>query len=309
MCWLTYASQSANPGRAFIRSAADGTFAFGNIPVGDFNLEAVAVEFGGLIQFAGELTANGEVLDVGDLRFDEDFPAVLSVVPADTTDEVPTTVEVELEFSEELAASSINTNGVFLRAVATGQKVGFSLTLEETNSVPRLVRMVPLVPLVSEEIYEVVVIAGELFNAGGGVIGSGPRDLVGRPLTVPFVSRFRTADNDPPVLLSIFPTNGMIQIDPRAVPRLSFNETLQPVGASIRLTGPDGDVVGTTSVGVDGRVLSFVPADLLKANANYTLTVSNVFDLAGNRAAGEPFTATFATLDTVGAEHRDAAHR
>ncbi|HSH14446.1 MAG TPA: carboxypeptidase regulatory-like domain-containing protein, partial [Verrucomicrobiae bacterium] len=295
-----YASQSANPGRAFVRSSPDGTFAFGNIPVGNFDLEAVAVEFGGLIKFAGALTANGEVLDVGDLALDEDFPAVLSVVPADTTDEVPTMVEVELEFSEELAASSLNTNGVFLRAVTSGQKVGFSLTLDETNSVARLVRLAPLVPLVSEEIYEVVVIAGELFNAGGGVIGSGPRDLVGRPLTTPFTSRFRTADNDPPVLLSIFPTNGMIQIDPRAVPRLSFNETLPPVGASFQLTGPDGDVVGTTSVGVDGRVLSFVPADLLKANANYTLTVSNVFDLAGNRAAGEPFTVTFATLDTVG---------
>src|SRR5690606_19353083 len=140
---------------------------------------------------AGALTANGEVPDVGDLALDEDFPAALSVVPAETPDDVPPTVAGGLELSEGLVASSLNSNGVFLRAVNSGQKVGFSLALEETNSVARLVRLAPLVPLVSEEIYEVVVIAGELFNAGGGVIGSGPRDLVGRPLTTPFTSRFR----------------------------------------------------------------------------------------------------------------------
>src|SRR6185503_8403740 len=57
---------------------------------------------------------------------------------------------------------------------------------------------------------------------------------------------------------------------------------------------------GTASVGVNGQVLSFVPTGELEPNRTYTITVSNVFDLAGNRAAGEPFTATFNTLDTIG---------
>jgi hypothetical protein len=47
-------------------------------------------------------------------------------------------------------------------------------------------------------------------------------------------------------------------------------------------------------------VLSFVPTGELEPNHTYTITVSNVFDLAGNRAAGEPFTASFKTLDTIG---------
>ena len=35
-------------------------------------------------------------------------------------------------------------------------------------------------------------------------------------------------------------------------------------------------------------------------SSDLTLTVSNVFDLAGNRAAGEPFVTVFDTLDTLG---------
>jgi hypothetical protein len=117
---------------------------------------------------------------------------------------------------------------------------------------------------------------------------------------VPFVSRFKTADNDPPILLSLYPTNSAVQIDVRGVPRLSFNESIRPSGFSFKLTGPQGDVLGNAAVGVDGRVLSFIPADLLKPNANYTLTVSNVLDIAGNVSTNEPYIATFATLDTVG---------
>jgi hypothetical protein len=297
---LSYDSQSANPGRAFVRSAADGSFRFVNIPVGDFDLEAVAAEFGGLILRTGAVSSNGEEIDLGSLIFDEDFPSVLAVSPPDTSNFVPILTTVELEFSEALNPQSVSTNGIFVRSVQTGQRVAASLTLLETNEVLRLIQLTPVASLVSEQIYEVVVIAGNLISGNGSVIGSGPRDLVGRALAAPFVSRFRTADNDPPILLSLFPTNGAVQIDPRAVPRLSFNESLRPAGFSFTLTGPDGPVAGDAAVGVDGRVLSFLPQAELRANVSYTLSVSNVLDVAGNRAAGEPFTATFATLDTVG---------
>ncbi len=163
-----------------------------------------------------------------------------------------------------------------------------------------MVRVTPLSPLTSEKSYEVIVVAGDLLSATGRIIGSGPRDLVDRPLVVPFRSTFTTADNDPPALLSLFPSNNAVQVDIRAVPRLSFNEAVQAAGFSFTLNGPGGNVTGKAAVGVDGRVLSFVPAPLLKPNATYTLTVSNVFDLAGNRAAGEPIVSVFNTLDTVG---------
>jgi hypothetical protein len=43
-----------------------------------------------------------------------------------------------------------------------------------------------------------------------------------------------------------------------------------------------------------------VPAAELLPNTAYTIVASNIFDLAGNRSAGEPFRATFETLDTLG---------
>ncbi|MFO1460689.1 MAG: LamG-like jellyroll fold domain-containing protein [Verrucomicrobiota bacterium] len=297
---VTYASQSANPGRAFVRSDGDGRFRLDNIPVGRFQLEVAAPSFGGLIRTGGLLASNQQQLDLGALRFDENFPEVVSMTPADTSLGVPTTAEIVLEFSEAMDASTLDPRGIFVRVAATGERVATNLELVETNGVARLVRIVPARALVSEQLYEVIALAGDLLNATGGVIGSGPRDLVGRPLTASFVGRFITADNDPPVLLSVFPTPAMIQVDPRAVPRLSFNESLRPTGFSFHLSGPAGEVAGSAAVGVDGRVLSFVPADLLKPNAIYTLTVSNVFDLAGNRAAAEPFIVAFSTLDTIG---------
>ena len=297
---VTYASQSANPGRAFVRTDGNGRFRLENIPVGRFQLEVAAPSFGGLIRTGGVLASNQQQLDLGSLRFDEDFPVVSSMTPADTSLGVPTTTEIVLEFSEAMAASTLDPRGIFVRVAATGERVTTTLELVETNGVPRLVRILPERPLVSEQLYEVIALAGDLLNATGGVIGSGPRDLVGRPLTTSFVGRFITADNEPPILLSVFPTPAMIQVDPRAVPRLSFSESLRPTGYSFRLNGPAGEVPGSAAVGVDGRVLSFVPADVLKPNTAYTLTVSNVFDLAGNRAAAEPFVVTFSTLDTVG---------
>ena len=296
---IDYDSQSLNPGRVFFRTGVDGAFRFDNVPVGAVHLSSVAALFGGIIDTNTALATNGQVLDLGHLRFDEDLPAVVQVTPPDTSIEQPITTVVELLFSEALATNSIRTNGIFIRS--TSGTVASAVTLVATNDVQRLVRIAPLAPLVSERTYEIVVLAGDLPGPGGTTIGSGPRDLVGRAMAAPFVSHFMTADNDPPVLLSLFPSNNAVQIDPRAVSRLSFNETLRSTGFVFRVTGPGGvDVPGTAGAGVNGQVLSFVPTGELLPNALYSLTVSNVFDLAGNRATAEPFRATFATLDTIG---------
>jgi len=296
---IEFAAQSANPGRASFRTTEDGVFRFDHVPLGAVHVSAAAPAFGGIIDFDTALTVNGQELDLGNVRFDEDLPQVLQVHPPHTATEVPITTSVELLFNEALDPQSIRTDGIFIRG-PSGTVASTVTLLPDSNGVARLVRITPRASLVSKRTYEVVVLSGELTGAGGGVIGAGPRDLVGRPMAAPFFSQFTTADNDPPVLLSVFPADGAVQIDPRAVPRLSFNETVRPSGFVFIVVGPDGLVPGTASVGVNGQVLSFVPAAELLPNATYTLIASNIFDLAGNRAAGEPFTARFATLDTLG---------
>ena len=70
-----------------------------------------------------------------------------------------------------------------------------------------------------------------------------------------------TADQDPPILVSIFPTNNAIQIDPRSVIRLSFNEPVRDSNYAITVGRgvPAEPIPGTSSVGLNGLVLTFTP--------------------------------------------------
>src|SRR6185436_6039539 len=156
---------------------------------------------------------------------DEDDPRVVSVVPPNSASGISINSTVTLVFTEALASSPIDTNGIFLRLNTGTSPVPAQVQLlpDPTNGLMRVVRIIPIAPLQSQKTYQVVVIDGERKNAVGATIAFGPVDLVGRQLAVPFISSFTTADNDPPQLVSIFPTNNATQIDPRAVMRLSFN--------------------------------------------------------------------------------------
>ena len=296
---LLYASQSPNPGRAAAVSGTNGAFEFDNVPVGSLEVSAAAPAFDGIIDFFTSLANNGQTLDLGLVPFDETPLEVAQVAPPDTTIGVPITNTVQLLFNKALAAGSIQTNGIFIQG-ANGIVASTLTLLADTNGVKRVVQITPLAPLTSLSTYAVVALSGDLPGPDGGLEGSGPQDLVGRVLSAPFVSHFTTADNTPPLLLSLFPSNNAVQIDPSAVPRLSFTKTLNPSSFVFNLTLRGAAVSGSTSVGVNGQVLAFVPTVLLLPNSTYTLTVSNVFDLAGNAAVGQPYIATFATLDTIG---------
>ena len=296
---IDYKPQSQNAGRAVFFTGLDGAFRFDNIPIGTIHVSSAAPDFGGIINFTTALTTNGEVLNLGAIPFDEDLPAVVQVDPINTAVNIPITNAVTLLFNEALDTNSIDPSGIFIRGT-NGNVTSTVTLLPDTNGVLRRMRIQPVKPLQSQQVYTVIVLSGDLPGPTGGLLGSGPRDLVGRALAAPFQSFFATADNTPPQLLSLFPSNNAVQIDPAAVPRLTFDKTLNPAGFVFLVFGPTGPVSGTAAVGINGQILSFVPTVNLQPNATYSLIVSNVFDLAGNRAAGEPFTSTFATIDTIG---------
>ena len=297
---LTFVSQSGLPGVASQRTDNAGNFSFVNIPQGTFTLDAVAPDVSGLAHLVSAITANGQTNNLGNVILDEEDPRVIAVDPLNTAVGIPITAPITLTFSEPLATNQIDTNAIFVRLISATNSVPAQVQLLPTNSVFRIVRITPLAPLLSQQTYEVVVVDGERKDALGNVIALGPVDLVGRPLATPFVSRFTTADNDPPVLISLFPSNNAVQVDPRAVMRLTFNEAIQSSNLTVVLTGPSGPVAGVAAVGLNGLALTFTPAALLDVNASYTLTVSGVRDLAGNLALNQPIVATFATLDTLG---------
>ena len=112
----------------------------------------------------------------------------------------------------------------------------------------------------------------------------GPTDDAGLSLVDPFVSTFTVRDSMPPVVASASPASGALQVPPDAVVRVAFSEPV--IGATIAVRdGANVPVTGAVTLAVGGTVAIFTPVDFLRANASYTVTVSNVADPAGNRAA------------------------
>ena len=276
-------------------TGSDGTFEAGPVPEGPWTLRGTFPPTGGLLFDSGAVAANGEVLDRGDLVLDESSPRIVSSVPSDTTEGVDIGTTVTLKVSEPLQAASVKPTGVFLRPAVGGEVVPAILT----QPAPDTLVLDPVSPLASETVYRVVVVDGELKNALGVVTAQGPVDRVGRPLARLFSATFTTRDQRPPQILSFTPAQGAEQVDPRTVVRLSFDEIVQP-GATVTLTGPAGPIAGVTSLGLGGRVLTFVPSVDLPVNATLTATVTGVRDLAGNEAPGQPLTTVFRSLDTLG---------
>jgi len=298
---LTFQSASSLPGRAVERTDSTGRFRFDGIPLRNFQVEAVVAAVNGIARTSGAISTNGQVVDLGILRLDESDLTVVNVIPGRTATSVPTTAPVQLFFSEAIATNSLDTNGIFLRLAGATANVPAALQLvADSNGVGRVVSIEPFAPLQSLKTYEVVVIDGERRDPFGGVAARGPTDLVGRPLTTAFLSVFSTKDGDPPVLLSLFPSNNAVQVDIRAIARLSFNEPVQATNFTLTLTGPNGEVAGNGEVVLNGLAIVFTPATLLQPNTTYTLRANGIRDLAGNLATNQPLSLSFTTLDTLG---------
>jgi hypothetical protein len=294
---VEFPSRSGLQGAILQITGDDGRFELSPVPEGPWSLRALRALNGGLVTATGAITANGEVDDVGDVILDEALPEVVATEPVDTADGVDVGQTVTVTFSEPITAASLNATGVFLRPAGGGPVVPAVLTQPS----PEVVVLDPVGALESETTYKIVVVDGELKNAVGVVTNTGPRDRVGRALERLFSATFTTRDQRPPAVLSFTPENGAVQVDPRSVVRLSFDEPVRP-DAVFTLTGPSGPIAGANSLGVNNLVLTFVPSVPLPVNASFTATVSNVRDLAGNFAVGQPLATTFSSLDTLGPE-------
>jgi hypothetical protein len=276
-----------------------GLFEFRSVPLGAFRLESTALGFNGVARLDSQLTANGETNNVGDVRMDEDDLVVVQVTPPHVSTGVPITTSIDILFNEPIDPNLVRTNGIYVRGPAATVPAALELRLDD-NNIPRVVRVTPLALLKSLTTYQLIVIDGDRKDPFGAVIAEGPTDLVGRPLVAPFIASFTTADNDPPILVSQFPAPGEAQIDGRSVVRFLFNEPLRINEAVMKLTGPAGAVTGGISAGPNNLSLLFAPLAELPPNTEFTITVSNVLDLAGNRAQGDPFISKFKSLDTLG---------
>lgn len=283
------------------RTSADGTITLTSVPLGAFRLEAAALQFNGILYRQASLDTDGQELDLGDLPLDEQYPFVETIHPADGALDVPTTTLIDLLFNEPLRPDRIDPRGLYLSL--DGQTVPAAVALLDNpeDGLARLVRITPEAPLLSQKTYRVIAIDGERRDALGGITALGVLDLANRPMILPSLTAFTTRDSQPPVRLSFTPENGAVQIDPRAVIRLSFDEPIA-TGAVMEMSGPGGPVAGDIAYGLNNKVLVFTPTTFLLPNTRYTATVSGIEDLSGNAAVGQPWTTQFDTIDTLGPE-------
>jgi hypothetical protein len=298
---ILFGSQSSLAGNAVARTGTNGHFGFTNVPLGAVRVEATALRFFGLAKASGTLANNGDVLDLGEVVLDEDFPQIVQVIPENGASGVSTLTSVDVLYSEPMLASSVNanTNAIYLK---TGTNI-LSSIIALTNHIDgkaRIIRLTPRQPLKSMTTYDLVVINGERRDASGAVIARGPTDLVGRSQIAPLIAQFTTRDDDPPQLVSLFPLNNADQIDPLAVVRMSFNEPIRGTNVSLALFTNGVPVPGAVSLSADAKILVFTPAAELVPNRVYSISLSNIFDLAGNRMVTEPLVTSFRTVDTLG---------
>ena len=304
---LFYEAPSGALGRATERTGQDGAFRFESIPAGRVQLESIVPIRNGIARRSLEITQNGEVVDLGSVALDEADPRIVEAFPAPGSEAVAIDVVIRLRASEALDPDLVDPRAIFVRSAAGPIDSDVSLVEDSATGELRILEIRPRASLASETDHRVVVVDGELLDAVGAVVAEGPRDLVGRSLVSTFSYSFRTRDEDPPGLVSISPAVGSEQIDPRSVLRLSFDEAIAE-GATVSLSGPDGEVAGRVDLGIGGRVLVFTPDAVLEPNSHYAARIRDLRDVAGNLADADPacspdlFCTHFETLDTIGPE-------
>lgn len=271
-----------------------GRFAFGGLPLGvPVTLTAALAETGARAEFTVQLTTNGEVLDLGQIRMDEAAPGIVSVQPGAGSVDIPTNVVLRVEFDEPLRASGIRPAGFELVAgeVAVPVEVRFEPALE-----PTVVTVRPLQALRSRTAHQLVIAGADRVDGNGRPARVGVVDRVGRELDRTVVVDFVTRDSEAPVIVSMEPEDGRVEVEPMAVMRVALDEPVMD-GWGLELRDGSGVVVpARAGMSADRRLLTLVPERALALDARHVLVVSGVTDLSGNTMGSR--TNVFTTLDT-----------
>jgi hypothetical protein len=254
----------------------DGRFEARGVPIGAFTLglrDPFSSGFAAVNDLG--LSENGERLDVGDIVLDESPVTAVAFSPPDGAAQISITAPIEVTFSDQLK----NASGVVV-AFAGGAVSSSAILLPDGYTV-RLTGAWP-----DAEVMTVTATTGVT-------------DIFGRHPAAASSSHFTTVDLSPPEVISTSPEDKAIEVSEDTLVEVVFDEPLAPethLDQLITLSGPSGDVTGSTVLGaVDRAVLT--PATPLEGDATYTVTVNGALDSSGNLQT-VPFTATFATPDT-----------
>ena len=208
-------------------------------------------------------------------------PQVVLVSPADIATAVPINSQVLLRFSEPIAAPTVH--GQTVTVAAGGMPIPGTMTLERANTVVRW-KLPVLTQFAPNTVYTVTVTTGVT-------------DQVGNPIAVTFTSTFTTGsatDTTAPTITSVTPASGATNVSRATQVAVTLSEAINPatvVVGSINIDGTfslsspgviTGIVQGTAAVSEDRKTITFTPTFPLLANQPFTVTLSQIEDMAGN---------------------------
>jgi hypothetical protein len=210
---------------------------------------------------------------------DATAPTISTVVPANNATGVATSTKLEVNFSEAMNATTINTTNFTLKQGATA--VAGSVTYFGTTAT-----FLPSAGLKANTVYT-------------ASITTGVKDIAGNALAVTYTWSFTTGstvDATAPTVLSSVPANTATGVANSVHPAVTFSEAMNATTINAtNFTLKQGATAIAGTVAYSGTTATFTPSSGLIANTVYTATITTgVKDAAGNAIAGN-YTWSFTT--------------
>ncbi|HEY3566741.1 MAG TPA: carboxypeptidase regulatory-like domain-containing protein [Thermoanaerobaculia bacterium] len=265
-----------------------GAFTLSSIPLGSYLLVLEEHLGPGTREARGNLTANGQVLDLGTLVLDTVDPQVVGVTPAPGAVDVSRNATVTVRFSEPMDTVRDFANNMVRLFDAAGNGVATDNVWQDGDTA---MLMTPRQPLANASIFQVRVDRSRIF------------DKAGRQLTQGVQTTFTTADQVPPAVIAVTPANNARQVPLASPVKVTFSEVVNPStlsGSALQLTDVTAGAGVTTTFLADptNRTVTVTPATGLVDGHRYQLTVQGVADTVGN-AMTVPFSTAFQALDAT----------
>ena len=275
-------TQEIRPPAANVTRTLDLGFASLPATGGTISLDAQAIDEAGNIGFASSI-----VLNVQDVV----APVVTALDPADGSLDVDPAAPIRIDFSEPMAAATVNASAITLSI--GGDTIAASVELSEAQTV--------------------VVIPSEAMPPRATVqleVATSVSDLVGNRLGAPFVSTFQVANDDVqgPQVLSLTPADGALGISAATAITVSFDEAVDAAtitGSSFRVLIASTSVAGRVDVLDADSKIRFTPDQLLPFDTEVVVELTNeIRDVFGNAlrdASGQPLTVPLSFTFRTGA--------
>ncbi len=219
----------------------------------------------------------------------ETTPLTVGASPVNGDTTIAINAPVVFQFSRSVAPTTVTNSTVTV--TGSGGPIAGTVTFEQEN---RVVRWKPanLIQFAPNQLHTIAV-------------STGVTDLAGVPLAANFSSSFTTGtgvDTTAPTIVSASPVNNATNQSRFTTVSVTMSEPINPatlvITSTVSLSGPGAQgvgfttpsVPGTVTTSLDRRTLTFAAAQPFMANQLYTLNVSGVEDLAGNKAVNSSST-------------------